>query len=214
MPVNQKRMIHPMPLALPLSPAGGDDLLLAGEVGSGIPGAWERLVDLHGGIVYALIARWGYAEERDDLAQEIFVLVWRRISTFRGDSSLRTWIYKVAINHLRNHAHRTVPKRQRELRESDMTVDDTDQAPLDRVVANSDSPAEAYEKKSHNSVIRAALDTLPPIHREVLVMKELEDLSCEEIAGILGVATGTVKSRLYRARAALVVAFQLHGVLR
>jgi RNA polymerase sigma-70 factor (ECF subfamily) len=138
-------------------------------------------------------------DEAMDLSQEVFLRVFRTIHRFRGQSSLRTWIYRIAVNQARNR-HRFWRRRRR-----------ADQVSLDaHVAAHGDfasasvaGPDRMLAQKELAARLQAALDHLPFDQRTVIVLREVDGLSYEEIAYSLGVAVGTVKSRLTRARQAL-----------
>lgn len=141
----------------------------------------------------------GDRDEALDLSQEVFLRVFRTIHGFRGHSSLRTWIYRIAVNQARNR-HRFWRRRHR-----------ADQVSLDEHVAlhgdflsGSDStPDRLLAQKELATRLQNALDRLPFDQRTAIVLREIDGLSYEEIAYSLGVAVGTVKSRLTRARQAL-----------
>jgi RNA polymerase sigma-70 factor (ECF subfamily) len=168
--------------------AAGDDLACA------------ELVAEHQRMVLQLAVNLlGDREEALDLSQEVFLRVFRTISRFRGHSTLRTWIYRIAINQARNR-HRFWRRRHR-----------ADQVSLDQHVAAHGEFASAGEarpdrvlaQKELAAKLQSALDHLPFDQRTAIILREIDGLSYEEIAYSLGVAVGTVKSRLTRARQAL-----------
>ena len=142
----------------------------------------------------------GDRDEALDLSQEVFLRVFRTIHRFRGQSSLRTWIYRIAVNQARNR-HRFWRRRHR-----------ADQVSLDEHIAThgeflsgreSTPDRVLAQKELAASACSSALDDLPFDQRTAIVLREVDGLSYEEIAFSLGVAVGTVKSRLTRARQAL-----------
>ena len=141
----------------------------------------------------------GDRDEALDLSQEVFLRVFRTIHRFRGQSSLRTWIYRIAVNQARNR-HRFWRRRHR-----------ADQVSLDQHIAAhgeflSDARVDARSRAGAEGAgarLQRALDSLPFDQRTAIVLREIDGLSYEEIAFSLGVAVGTVKSRLTRARQAL-----------
>ena len=142
----------------------------------------------------------GDRDEALDLSQEVFLRVFRTIHRFRGQSTLRTWIYRIAVNQARNR-HRFWRRRHR-----------NDQVSLDTHIATYGEfpstlglsrPDRVFEQKQLGARLQEALDRLPFEQRTVIVLREIDGLSYEEIAYSLGVAIGTVKSRLTRARQAL-----------
>jgi RNA polymerase sigma-70 factor, ECF subfamily len=138
-------------------------------------------------------------EEALDLSQEVFLRVFSTIHRFRGQSSLRTWIYRIAVNQARNR-HRFWRRRHR-----------ADQVSLDEHVATHGeflsgrdaAPDGVLAQKELAARLQDALARLPFDQRTAIVLREIDGLSYEEIAYSLGVAVGTVKSRLTRARKAL-----------
>jgi RNA polymerase sigma-70 factor, ECF subfamily len=141
----------------------------------------------------------GDREEALDLSQEVFLRVFRTIHRFRGQSSLRTWIYRIAVNQARNR-HRFWRRRHR-----------ADQVSLDQHVAMhgdvfsglGPTPERVLAQKELAERLRVALNRLPFDQRTAIVLREVDGLSYEEIAYSLQLAVGTVKSRLTRARQAL-----------
>jgi len=141
----------------------------------------------------------GDREEALDLSQEVFLRVFRTIHRFRGQSSLRTWIYRIAVNQARNR-HRFWRRRHR-----------ADQVSLDQHVAThgdvfsglGPTPERVLAQKELAERLRVALNRLPFDQRTAIVLREVDGLSYEEIAYSLQLAVGTVKSRLTRARQAL-----------
>ena len=179
---------------------GGREAALVERCVSGDEGACAELVAEHQRMVVQLAMNLlGDRDEALDLSQEVFLCVFRTIRRFRGQSSLRTWIYRIAVNQARNR-HRFWRRRHR-----------ADQVSLDQHVAAHGelaSPGEAtpdrlLAQKELAIRVRHALDGLPFDQRTVIVLREIDGLSYEEIAYSLGVAVGAVKSRLTRARQAL-----------
>jgi RNA polymerase sigma-70 factor (ECF subfamily) len=194
---------------IPLEGAGAaagtrtPDLVLVDLCRKGAPQAFARLVALHEGMVFNLAARLlGESEEARDVAQNVFLHVYRKLDQFQGRSALRTWIYRITVNQCHNR-RRWWKSRKREKEE-----------PLDELSAGShaarladerprSSPFKETRRRERARRVQAALLELSFEHRAVLVLREIEGLSCEAIAETLGVAVGTVKSRLSRAREAL-----------
>ena len=159
------------------------------------------LVGTHQRMVYNLsLHLLGDRDEALDLSQEVFLRVFRTLSRFRGQSALRTWIYRIVVNQARNR-QRWWRRRHR-----------ADQVSLDAHVAkfgdlesknDSSTPDRAFARKETAARIWRALDRLPFDQRTALVLREIDGLRYDEIAFSLGIAVGTVKSRLTRARQAL-----------
>jgi RNA polymerase sigma-70 factor, ECF subfamily len=170
----------------------------------GDPQAFARLVAVHERLVFNLAARMlGDLEEAKDLSQEVFLQVYRQLPRFEGRSSLKTWIYRIVVNQCRNR-HRWWKRRRRDkaLPIEELTASENAQL----VVPRPDGPEEQLSRREQSARVQRALQKLSIDHRAVLVLREVEDLSGTEIAETLGVAEGTVKSRLARARDALRIA--------
>lgn len=153
--------------------------------------------------VFTVVARMlGNRADAEDLAQEVFITVFRSIDSFRGDARLSTWLYRVAVNHCKNR----IKYLDRRARKTSREIGDTpEQAVADgggvmTPIARPDDSAQGTELEK---VVQRALALIDPDHRELIVLRELEGLSYEEIMAITGLPEGTVKSRLHRARAAL-----------
>jgi RNA polymerase sigma-70 factor (ECF subfamily) len=182
--------------------AGGEAALIQRCV-AGEEVACAELVAGHERMVYTLAMHLlGDRDEALDLSQEVFLRVFRTIGSFRGQSALKTWIYRIVINQARNR-QRFWRRRRR-----------SDQVSLDQHVAehgdlsqpgDGTSPHRALARKELASRLWSALNDLPFDQRTVIVLREIDGLSYEEIAFSLGVAIGTVKSRLTRARQELRV---------
>ena len=142
----------------------------------------------------------GDHNEALDLSQEVFLRVFRTIHTFRGHSALRTWIYRIVINQARNR-QRWWRRRHRAQQVSlDEHIRDHGDPPERN---NNGSPDRVLGQKELADRLRVALNDLPFDQRTALVLREIDGLSYDEIGYSLGIAVGTVKSRLARAREAL-----------
>ena len=163
--------------------------------------AFTELVRLYQHRVFGLLLRMvGQPDEAEELAQEVFVNVYRGFESYRGDASLRTWIFRIATNQAKNRL-KYLSRRRAGLQESlDDHADEAAFMPLGEPVPRPDRAAEGAEMER---VVAAALASLDPEHREVLVLRDIEGLAYDELAQVLGLAEGTVKSRLFRARYAL-----------
>ena len=142
----------------------------------------------------------GDHDEALDLSQEVFLNVFRTIGRFRGQSALRTWIYRIVINQARNRQRWWKRRHRAEQVSLDERLErNGDMLPASELVA----PDRMFGQRELARRIWAALDQLPFEQRSVMVLREIDGLSYEEIAFSLGVAVGTVKSRLTRAREVL-----------
>jgi RNA polymerase sigma-70 factor (ECF subfamily) len=142
----------------------------------------------------------GDREEAMDLSQEVFLRVFRTLHRFRGQSSLRTWIFRIVINQARNR-QRWWRRRQRS---AQVSLDEHIREHGEVVIGSAAlTPDRELSRKELGARLYAALQHLPFDQRTALVLREIEGLSYEEIAFSLGLPVGTVKSRLTRARQAL-----------
>jgi RNA polymerase sigma-70 factor, ECF subfamily len=166
--------------------------------------AFEQLVRRHQTKIFNLALRMtGNYEDACDVTQEVFVAAFTQLATFRGKSKFSTWLTAIAVNRARN---RLAQVRRREVREA-VSLDDpveTDNGQLPREVAsNEPSPHERLESKDAQQAVQDCISILPGEFREVLVLRDLQEFAYDEIAGMLKLREGTVKSRLFRAREAL-----------
>lgn len=147
--------------------------------------AFERLYRSHVGSVHALARRMVGDDVADDLTQEVFIRVWEKLGSFRGDSKFGTWLHRLAVNHMLT---RRETLRKREAR----TV--TGEGVLDRHTARP-------QRSSGAAVdLERAVGRLPDGAREVFVLYDVEGYGHEEISGFMDIAVGTSKSQLHRAR--------------
>ncbi len=163
--------------------------------------ACSELVSEHQRMVYQLsLNLLGDHNEALDLSQEVFLRVFRTIHSFRGQSALRTWIYRIVVNQARNR-QRWWRRRHRAQQVSlDEHIRDHGDFPEQ---SDGGSPDRMLGRKELADRIRAALDHLPFDQKTAVVLREIDGLSYEEIGFSLGIAVGTVKSRLARARESL-----------
>jgi RNA polymerase sigma-70 factor (ECF subfamily) len=184
------------------SEADGDELALIERCRAGDEAACAELVAAHQRMVFGLALHLlGNREEALDLSQDVFLRVFRTLPSFRGQSALRTWIYRIVVNQARNRLRGW----RRRFRGSQISLDDhveqhgdlaaTHDAPPDRLLASKEAAAHLWQ----------ALDRLPFEQRTAVILREVDGLSYDEIAFTLGIVVGTVKSRLTRARQALRV---------
>jgi RNA polymerase sigma-70 factor, ECF subfamily len=166
--------------------------------------AFNELVLEHEEAIFRLAYRMlGSATDAEDLAQEVFVQVFRSIDSFRGESKLSTWLYRITVNLSRNRTKymaRRKKSRHQDLEESQL---DTSDGAVGVTVGQVSRPdLEAFGSELERVVVHCLQD-IDPEFREVLVLRDVEGLSYEEIAVLLGVPPGTLKSRLHRARTEL-----------
>jgi len=182
------------------SEVSGAEAILIQRCAAGDEMAFAELVSQHQRMVVQLAMNLlGDREEALDLAQDVFIRVFRTIARFRGQSAIRTWIYRIAVNQARNR-HRFWRRRHR-----------ADQVSLDAHVAQhgdfessaESGPDRVLAQKELAARLNHALLALPFDQRTAIVLREIDGMSYDEIAFSLGVAVGTVKSRLTRARQTL-----------
>jgi len=164
--------------------------------------AFERLVAEHSGDVYALLFRLTTdAEEARDLTQETFLRAFQSINRFRGDASLKTWIYRIAINQARNR-WRWWRRRKRDLTVSLDATDEQREQPLAATLPNLEAanPEQETLAREREGQLRDALSSLRQSYREAVILRDVEGFSYEEIAAMLQISIGTVKSRISRGR--------------
>ena len=183
--------------------AHAEDLDLAQAALAGEEHAQREIYFGHIALVQHLLHTRRLNAYRDDIAQDIFFRIFERLDSYRGDSSLKTWIHRVAVNHINNVLTRDVPKRARELSESQLDVPEGSVSVIDAAVDPDALPDSRLESAERRTIVDAALARLPGAARTVVVMKEIDGLTCEEIAAVLEVPMGTVQSRLARGRARL-----------
>ena len=185
---------------LEVRPASDDQFLE--RLRRGEAAAYETLVAEHSGDVYALLFRLtSDPEEARDLTQETFLRAFQNIDRFRGDASLRTWIYRIAINQARNR-WRWWRRRRRDVTVSLDATDEQREKPLAATLPNDDSlnPEQETLAREREGQLRDALLGLRRSYREAVILRDVEGFSYEEIAATLQISIGTVKSRISRGR--------------
>ncbi len=192
----------------------GDEVALIERCLAGDDSAFDELVQRYQDMVFNLAYRLlGGYDESVDLSQEVFLQVYRKLGTFRRDASLRTWIYRIVINRAKNR-QRWWRRRFGEM--TAVSLDDFEANPklgqrllctgsAGLTVSSGDlvAPDKALERKEVGQLLLDAIDELPFSHRTILLLKEVEGLSYDEISTTLDLPLGTVKSRLARARKSL-----------
>ena len=149
--------------------------------------AFERLYRRHVPRVHSLVRRMMGGEEVDEVTQEIFIRAWRKLDTFRGESAFGTWLHRLAVNVILGQRGSRAKRRERFVDgEAAMSAASSRPAPADLRVD-----------------FESAMERLPAGARQVLVLHDVEGYKHQEIAGMLGVTTGTTKAQLHRARMTL-----------
>jgi RNA polymerase sigma-70 factor (ECF subfamily) len=162
------------------------------------------LVARHYAKVYNVIYRYvGDADEAEDLTQDTFVCAFRAWSSFRGDSAVYTWLYRIAINLSKNRLKHLQRRRSAEAVSLDEPVIDDSETVSREVHDWSLSPERALDNKELGLFLATQVTRLPDDFREVVILRDYEDLSYQEIAEVVGCSVKAVKSRLFRARTIL-----------
>ena len=159
--------------------------------------AFEKLVLEYEKSVYAITQRMtGNAEDAADMTQETFIKAYNSLSSFRGDSKFSVWLYRIATNvcldFLRSRSRKPTVSLS-------MEDDDGEEVELD-IADESQSPERLLERGLTRDAVRRGLNALSPEYRQILLLREIQGLSYEEIADVLTLEVGTVKSRIFRAR--------------
>jgi RNA polymerase sigma-70 factor (ECF subfamily) len=184
-----------------------EEAALIAELQAGSEEAFSWLITRYHQPIYSLLARTVRdPADAADLTQDVFVKVFRGIKSFHGESSLRTWIYRIALHEGLNQRRWWRRHKQQEVTIEMETVDCEDGEPTrlkEMLVDPGESP---YEMASHTEArerLEAALQQVPDPYRMTLILRDIEGFVYEEVAEMLGVNLGTVKSRLVRGRACL-----------
>jgi RNA polymerase sigma-70 factor (ECF subfamily) len=184
-----------------------EDASLVADLKAGSEEAFGLLIAQYHQPLYSLIARSiNDPADASDITQEVFIKVFRSIRGFNGDASLRTWLYRIALHEASNQRRWwSRHKRQEVTIDSSYDADESgDSLCLSATLADQgDSPYDQAVQKESREHLEAALRELPEAYRTVVVLREIEGFAYEEIADILDIQLGTVKSRLTRGRTAL-----------
>lgn len=155
--------------------------------------AFDEVYERFGEMVYNLALRLsGNREEAADLTQEIFLRIYRHLGSFGGRSTLKTWVFRIAVNHCRDRLSRHYPAMQ--------PIDDEVERGGIPIADPGRGPEELAVAADEGRRVMEGLSRIPPVFCEAVVLRDLEGLSYEEIAEVLGVRVGTVRSRIARGR--------------
>ncbi len=167
--------------------------------------AFTELIRLYEKRIFQLVLRMlGDRGEAEDVAQDVFLTVFKSIDSFRGDSKLSTWLYRIATNHCKNrikYLDRRARGKKTEL--DDLSEHDRVESASMSASAHVARPDQQAEANQMETIMRRAIGELDEEQRELVILRDVENLSYEEIQAITGLPEGTVKSRLHRARLAL-----------
>ena len=180
------------PVVHPLSAACDADHEIVARCRRGDREAFALLVQKYQGRVLTLVTRiLDHYGEAEDVAQDVFIKVFQSLHEFRGAARFSTWLYRITVNHCLNHIRRRTRHQQT------LVVTEPEDWMQDSPTSN---PHRTLEQKERWRLIQAKLQALSPEHRTIILLRDFEGLSYEEIADVLQLESGTVKSRLHRAR--------------
>ena len=172
--------------------------------------AFRELVDEHRDRVFNITYRMlGNRAEAEDVAQEVFIAVFKTIDQFREESKFSTWLYRVTVNHCKNRIKYLARRHDRDKDELDETSQQTNGA-VTGVPVRAAQPDKALASAQMEKLLQEAIAALEPEQRQVVILRDVEELSIEEICEITELPDGTVKSRLHRARLVLRKKMQRH----
>jgi len=168
--------------------SSSDERKLAAELRRGSREAFEKLLDLYEDRVYNLAYRMVGPQDADDVAQDALIEICKAVGSFRGDSSLSTWVHRVTVNVCLQHRRKRKPE----------VIPIEDELP-ERQPDTKPDPGDMALRNEVKSRVDAAINDLPEAHRDVVILHELQGLTYAECAKVLGCPVGTVKSRLSNA---------------
>ncbi len=188
---------------VPGNQAGGEEAGLVSRARDGDPQAFRALVELYQGRIYNLCRRLlgPHRDQAEDMTQEIFLRAWKGLPSFTGTTGFGPWLRRIALNFwVQQHRRRTALKRKGTTLSLDAPLGDKDSDFFLQPASREMGPARATASRELGRAILKALETLDGEMREVLVLRDMEGYSYEEIAQALGIPIGTVRSRIHRAR--------------
>jgi RNA polymerase sigma-70 factor (ECF subfamily) len=189
-----------------VAPASGSAFAIADaayieKLRAGDADAFDKLVTRYSNDIYALLFRLtSDYDEASDLTQETFLRALKAIRGFRGESDLKTWLYRIAVNESRNRFRWWKRRRREKTVSLDESLGNTGASYQDILADTSTSPEEDALRHERETILQNALIELPAIYREPIVLFDIEGLSYDEICRALELNLGTLKSRLARGR--------------
>ncbi len=187
------------------SPGKDADRALVDQAKSGDQSAYSELVGRYQKRIFT-VSRHILANDQDaeEVTQDAFMRALRGIAGFRGDSTFSTWLYRIAINLARNRLKYNSVRKQHRMISFDAPLNGDDGATVGEALpAEGDSPYGFVVTEEFRDRIRGGMARISSMHREILVLRVVDNFSYEEIAKVLAISVGTVKSRISRARAEL-----------
>ena len=181
---------------------GPSDTELVRRFKEGDQNAYSEIVRRYQNRVYTMCLRWMKDPHiAEEVAQDVFLALFRALERFRGDAQLSTWIYRVVVNHCKN---RRLYRQRRHVNKHESLEGERDDDMPARQIASDGPGTDAFTHQSEAQVlVQEGLARLDEEQRQIIVLRDVQDLSYEEIGEILDLPRGTVKSRLHRARAQL-----------
>ena len=187
-----------------------EDHSLAKRMRAGDPDAYRAFVLRFQSQIFRLCMRTiGHEQEAEDLTQEVLIRAIKAIDHFRGDSSLSTWLYRIAVNLCRNRIEYLKRRRQSYQVSYEERLHAVRATPTSHALIP--GPADQVESREAIALVEQALHSLPADLRSLLILRDLEHLEYADISRIMELPLGTVKSRLHRARAQLIEIFESQG---
>ena len=173
---------------------------------SGEKSAFDQLVNRHKDRIFNLCYRMlGDYNEANDYAQETFIKAFKSLKGFRFESSFSTWLYRIAVNNCKNRLNSLEKRYQVKMISIETPKYTGENNPFFEIRDDSPSPANGLERKEKAVLIQTAINSLPAEQKMVVILRDIEGRSYEEIAETTGLALGTVKSRLARGRMELKI---------
>ncbi len=174
------------------------DFALMERIGAGDHEAFRQLVERHQNAVIGTVAKMlGNASESEDIAQQVFLRIWRNAKRYRPEAKFTTYLYTITRNLVFNES-------RRKSRKKEVSSDEREENSHQLIAANPDRQPDAELLQAElQAAVDAAIAALPEAQRMAVVLRRYEQLSYEEIAGVLGLSVSAVKSLLFRARTAL-----------
>lgn len=178
------------------------DQELIGRFLAGDEGAFNRLVLSYQNRVYGLCYRMmGNLEEAEEVAQEVFITVYKSLGDFRGDSRFSTWLYRVTVNHCKNRIKYLGRRKYYQSQSFEEPVETAEGDTMTRQIADEHlDPLGNMEQREVQNIVQEKMSELDEEQRTVVFLRDIEGMSYQEIADILELREGTVKSRIHRAR--------------
>jgi RNA polymerase sigma-70 factor (ECF subfamily) len=187
-----------------LTSLSADDETLVRACRSGDLAAFECLVLRHQRMLLNVAFRiTGVYEDACDVVQDSFIAAWQKISDFRGDAKLSTWLTAIVVNNSRNRRQSSRQSEQREAYSLNAPLPGSDGESLPDPPSSAPSALDELQDEELRRFLNRCIGALTPEFREVLVLRDMQEMTYDEVAGALSIREGTVKSRLFRARDAV-----------